>query len=424
VTMTAATDTTRPLVAGDRWTGYSLTVLAICIIGFAFDIYEGTVIQLVTPLLIKEWRITPATIGYISTLSRWVGLVGTFVFPVLADLYGRKPILILSILGYSLLTGLTGFAQGPFQLLIFTSLTRIAISGEIPVGFVMVSETAPTKWRATALGVLNGGYPFGYMVCSLAALVVVPLWGWRALYWIGILPALVVLWVRLGVKESPRFSRVTAAMLRAGIKRHLDIRAPLREYRRDMLIATAVYFFYTFTWSGWSAWMPQFLANEKHLGFHTTASYLSIWMFVAIFAYCLCGWLSDVMGRRFAIPSFVVPASLLLVGLGHLDQPAGLFWAGLAANFLITGSFGVGMTYAAELFPTQVRGTAVGASFAIGAALGALAPAILGRIATTYSIAAGLPLLALSFLALAPMFLFVARETTRRELVDFVGERA
>jgi Major Facilitator Superfamily len=162
-----------------------------------------------------------------------------------------------------------------------------------------------------------------------------------------------------------------------------------------MLIATMVYFFYTFTWSVWSAWMPQFLANEKHLGFHTTESYLSIWMFVAIFAYCLCGWLSDVIGRRFAIPGFVVPASVLLAGLGYLDQPASLFWAGLAANFLITGSFGVGMTYAAELFPTQIRGTAVGASFVAGAALGAL----------------------------APMFLFVARETTRRELTDFV-ERA
>jgi MFS family permease len=413
-----------PLVSADRWTAYSLTVLGICILGFAFDIYEGTIIQLATPLLIKEWGITPATIGYISTVSRWAGLVGTFVFPALADLYGRRPILILSILGYSLLTGLTGFAQGPFQLLILSSLTRVALSGEIPVGFVMVSETAPTKWRATALGVLNGGYPFGYMLCSLTALAVVPLWGWRAIYWAGIVPALVVLWVRFGVKESPRFARVTTAMLREGVKKHLDIRAPLREYPRDMLIVILVNFFYIFTWSGWSAWMPQFLANEKHLGFHATASYLSIWMFVAIFAYCLCGWLSDVIGRRFAIPAFVVPSAVLLVTLGYLNGASSLFWVGLVTNFLITGSFGVGLTYQAELFPTQIRGTAVGAAFAIGGALGATAPAIIGRIATSYSIAAGLPILALSFLALAPMFLFVCRETTRRELTDFVGEQA
>jgi MFS transporter, AAHS family, benzoate transport protein len=110
----------------------------------------------VTLLLIKEWGITPATIGYITTVSRWVGLIGTFIFPVLADFYGRRPILIVAILGYSLFTGLTGFAQGPLQLLVFTSITRIAISGESPVGVLMVSETAPAKWRTTALAGVIG----------------------------------------------------------------------------------------------------------------------------------------------------------------------------------------------------------------------------------------------------------------------------
>src|SRR5215469_13387530 len=175
------------------------------------------------------------------------------------------------------------------QLLIFTSITRIALRGETPVGMVMVSETAPTKWRATALGGLVGGYPFGYMLCSLTALVVVPLWGWRALYWLGILPALLVLWVRLGVEESPRFERVTTAMLREGLRKRLDFWSPVREYPREMLTATLLYFFYLFTWIGWSAWMPQYLANEKHLGFQTTASYLSVWMSVGLDVLCnLC----------------------------------------------------------------------------------------------------------------------------------------
>src|SRR5215467_10560201 len=208
--------TSQPLVSADRWTGYSAVVLAICILAWAFDVYEMTVMQLITPLLIKEWGISPATMGNITTLSRWIGLIGTFTFPALADLYGRKPVLIISILGFSLFSGFTGLAVGPISLLIFSSITRIALAGETPVGMVMVSETAPTRWRATALGGLVGGYPFGYMLCSLAALVVVPLWGWRSLYFLGILPALLVLWVRLGVEESPRLARVTTAMLREG----------------------------------------------------------------------------------------------------------------------------------------------------------------------------------------------------------------
>jgi len=419
----SAAELASPQLSADRWTAYSVTVLVICILGFAFDIYESTIIQLVTPILIKEWGITPATIGYITTVSRWVGLIGTFVFPVLADFYGRRPILIIVILGYSLFTGLTGFAQGPMQLLLFTAITRVAISGEGPVGVLMVSETAPTKWRATALGGVLGAYPIGYMLCSLTALIAVPLWGWRSLYWLGILPALLVLWVRLGIKESPRFSHVTTAMLKEGLKQRLDIWSPMRNYRREMTIAVSIYFCYFFTWLGWSAWMPQFLANEKHLGFQTTAAYLSIWMAVAIFGYYVCGSLCDLLGRRYVIPAFVMPAAVLLVMIGHLGDPSSLFWVGLVANFLITGSYGTGLGYNAELFPTQIRGTAIGAALTFSFAAAALSPAIMGWIATYYSIAAGLPLLAFVFLLLVPLFFFVAPEMTRKELTDFVGQK-
>src|SRR5580658_6158566 len=108
-----------PLTSSERWTSYSALVLAICILGWAFDIYEATIMQLVTPILIKEWGITPATIGNVTTISRWIGLVGTFTFPVFADLYGRRPVLIASILGYSVLTGFTGFSTGWISLLFF-----------------------------------------------------------------------------------------------------------------------------------------------------------------------------------------------------------------------------------------------------------------------------------------------------------------
>ncbi|HWP29729.1 MAG TPA: MFS transporter [Chloroflexota bacterium] len=415
--------TAQPQPVSDRWTPYNIFVLVTCILAWSFDIYEQTILQLVTPLLIQEWQIPPVTIGVITTVARWVGLIGIFLFPVLADLYGRRLMLMATVLGYSLLTGFTGFVQNWQQLMVATALTRIPLSGEQPVGTIMVAETAPTKWRATALGGMVGGYPFGYMLTSLAGLVVVPLWGWRALYWLGILPALLVFFIRLGIRESPRFERVTAEMLKEGLKRQLDILAPMRHYPREMVIGILLYFFYLFTWIGWSAWMPQFLANEKGLGFQTTATYLSIWMFFAIFAYWLCGALSDKFGRRFAIPLFVIPASVLLVVLGGQGDPTSLFIIGGIANFLITGSFGSGIGYISELFPTVIRGTAYGSVALIGGIGAALAPTIVGAIATAHSIAAALPLLALTFFLIAPVFLFVARETTRQELTDFIGQR-
>ena len=143
--------------------------------------------------------------------------------------------------------GVKGFATGFGSLLVLTSITRIALSGENPVGMVMVTETAPTKWRATALGGLVGGYPLGYLLCTLTALVVLPLWGWRALYWVGILPALLVLWVRIGVKESPRFEHVTAEMLKQGLKTQLNVFAPFKRYPREMTVGALIYFFYLFS---------------------------------------------------------------------------------------------------------------------------------------------------------------------------------
>src|ERR671926_840320 len=95
-----------PVASSDRWNRSNATVLSICVLGWAFDIYEATIMQLVTPILIKEWGITPATMGTVTTISRWIGLIGTFAFPVLADLYGRRPALIWAILGYSVFTGL------------------------------------------------------------------------------------------------------------------------------------------------------------------------------------------------------------------------------------------------------------------------------------------------------------------------------
>ena len=201
------------------------------------------------------------------------------------------------------------------------------------------------------IGRSRRGLSIRLLLCSLAALVVPPLWGWRSSYFLGISPALLVLWIRIGIKESPRYEHVTAEMLKEGLKKQFDIFAPARRYPREMLIASLIYFFYLFTWLGWSAWMPFYLATERKLGFQTMGTYLSIWMFCAIFAYWFCGWLCDLYGRRWVIPTFTVPAGILLIVMGYCDSPTSLFWVGLAANFLITGSFGTGLGYTAELFP-------------------------------------------------------------------------
>jgi len=181
----------------------------------------------------------------------------------------------------------------------------------------MVSETAPTKWRATALGGLVGGYPFGYMLCSLTALVV------RAALGIG-----VPLLARhpagapsslgaAGCQESPRFERVTSAMLTEGLKKRLNIWSPIREYPREMLTRPCCISSIFSPGSVWSAWMPQFLANESISGFRQRRAIFRSGCSAAIFAYYLCGWLSDLFGRR--LRHFRASSSQLLYFWSYWD---------------------------------------------------------------------------------------------------------
>jgi AAHS family cis,cis-muconate transporter-like MFS transporter len=207
------------------------------------------------------------------------------------------------------------------------------------------------------------------------------------------------------------------------LHKQLDLLTPFKKYPKETALATLLYTLYLFTWVGWSAWMPFYLANERHLGFPTMARYLSVWMFCAIFAYWICGWLCDTFGRRWVIPAYALPAGVLLLIMGHLSDASSLFWVGLATNFLITGSYGAGLGYTAEIFPTEIRGTAVGAAYAIGMGLGSLAPLIMGWIANSHSIAASLPLPAVSFLLLGPVFFWLAPDVTRKRLADFVGQK-
>src|SRR4051812_26048303 len=274
---------------------------------------------------------------------------------------------------------------------------------------LMVTETAPTKWRATALGGLVGGYPFGYMLCSAAALVVVPLWGWRSLYFLGIIPALLVLWIRIRIKESPCYERVTAQMLKEGLKKQLDILSPARQYPREMLVASLVYFFL----SGHRE--ATRLPNHGLLS-HDLDGLRHLRLLVLRLA---VRFVRTTMGDSvFRSPGRRSPG---LDGLAR--QP----------HEPVLGGSGNQLPHHRQLrhrpwlyrraIPNPDPRHRCGRVLQIGLAAASLAPMIMGWIATAHSVAAGLPPLAVSFLLLAPLFIWFAPDMTRKELTDFVGQK-
>ncbi len=331
---TAPATAAPPLASTEGWNSYNVKVLTICILGWAFDIYEATIMQLVTPLLIQEWGITPATMGFVTTVVALGRADRDIRISVLADLYGRRPALIWAILGYSIFTGLTGFSTGWISLLIFSSITRIALAGEEP-GRHADGHRGPRRPNGAPprSAVSSAAIRSAICLCSLAALVVRALVGVALALFprhpAGAAGALDPL--RHQGKSALRACHRADAQGRAEeAARYLFAGATIPA--RDV-IASLVYFFYLFTWIGWSAWIAVLSRHEASSA--SRHGHLSLDLDVLRDIRLLVLRLAvRLYGRRWVIPAFAVPAGILLIVMGYCETPTTLFWVGLAVNFL------------------------------------------------------------------------------------------
>jgi putative MFS transporter len=396
-----------------------MIVVAICCLIWVFDVFETTTLTLATPAILQEFGLTRADIGVLRLVTTWIGVIGVFAITPLADVFGRRIMMSVVVLGYSLLTGLTGFVQSFLQLLAATGLARIPLSG-VQVAAVMAVEASPTRGRGLAQGLYSGGYPIGFFLSSLVSIWVIPHLGWRFMYFLGILPALLAFFVLRNIKESPRFARVEAEKRAEGQKTKLEYATALRRYPKEIALGTLTVFCFLFPWVGWSSWVPTYMTTEMGLGLETSSTYLSIWMLLGFFAYLANGWVADRVGRRIIVPLTVIPAGLLLAFYGAFAGQTGIFVVGTLINILMIGNYGAGYYYLTELFPTEVRATAYGICYAVGFAGSGFAPLVAGF---TPSIAAAWPFYAAPFLVLAPLYGLVFKENIGKELIDRVGQR-
>jgi MFS family permease len=320
------------------------------------------------PVWIQEWNVDAATLGLIATVANWVGLIGILGVPILVDLYGRKPTFAWSTFGYATLTALNGFAQNAVpQVLILRSLVRIPLNGASAIGFLIVAETMPTRLRSLLLSGLNGVYPPAYVVAAALAGFVIPNYGWRTLYFMGIVPALLIFVIRAKVHETPAFTHVQEQRALSGKSARPDLITPFKKYPRQMVIGFVMYTLYVFTWTGYSTWLPTWLVKDYGLDFATAA--------------------------------FI---------------------------FMVQASYGAGASaFVRELFPAKIRGTAAGAIALSSGFVSALAPGIMGiLISNGTSIGASFIVPGIAFLLIGPVFYLFAPETVGVKIPDLVEEGA
>ena len=405
----------------EGWTRQSMGVLVVCFLAWAFESYEFTTLSIATPAIMADLNLSRADVGVLNVILGWIFRIGSFTLIPLADVIGRRLMVALVVLGYSLFTGLTGLSQSRLQLTLFSSLTRIPLSAASLTG-TMALEIAPTKARATAQGIWGAGYPVGYLLCSALSIYLIPTFGWRSLYFAGVVPALLIFFILRYVPESPHYEKIRAERQERGRGTNLGraYLTVLRRYRRETILGVLVFFGISWPLYGFLAWVPTYLNVELGQGQALSSTYLTVWMLGGTLGYVGFGFVADHWGRRFTVPIVSVLAGAMFATLGLVRDPTVLLVDGFFLVMLILGPNGAGLYYLQEVFPTEVRATGWAIIIGVGGFLGSFAPLVGGM---TPTIATAFPVYALPSLLIAPLYLFVFKEMIGKELVDAVDER-
>jgi MFS family permease len=389
-------------------------------LGWMLDSFDVMLYALVLAALMRDLGMSKGEAGILGSLTLVASAVGGLIFGIVADRFGRTRALIASILIYSVFTAACGLAQSMVQLAVFRVFLGLGMGGEWASGAALVSETWPAAYRGKALGFMQSAWALGYGAAALVVAVVMPMWGWRAVFFVGVLPALLTVWVQRRVKEPEIWRErraAEAASPSAGGGFREMFRGDLLRLTVPLTIMNACTMF---AWWGFNQWIPAYLmlpVDQGGLGFATrTMSGFIIAMQVGMwFGYVTFGFISDVIGRKRAYVAYVLTAAVLILAYGATRTPVVLLVLGPVVAFFATGYFTGFGAVTAEIYPTRIRATAQGFTYNIGRLASAVAPFAVGSMAATRGFGVAFSLAAVAFVLAAVMWIWIP-ETRGRQL--------
>jgi MFS family permease len=385
-------------------------------LGWMLDSFDVMLYAIVLAALIEDptLRLSLATAGVLNSVTLLAAAGGGIVFGVLADRIGRKRALMGAVLIYSIFTAACGFAQSAMQLAIFRVLLGIGMGGEWATGAALVSESFPARHRGKALAFVQSAWAIGYGLAALVNLIVLPVWGWRGVFFIGVLPALFTIWIRRRVEEPPMWT----AASRAERGRFGALFEP--QVRRVTIAIAAMNACCLFAWWGLNGWVPGYLSLPPARGGIGLSSSTMSWFVIAMqvgmwFGYVSFGFIADAIGRKRTYIIYVVTAAFLLPIYGFLRVPLALLVLGPFVAFFGTGYFSGLGAVVAELYPTTIRATAAGFCYNVGRIASAAAPWTIGSVATTRGFGVAFAIAGAAFLLAAVTWIWIP-DTRNREL--------
>ena len=390
-------------------------------LGWTLDAFDFTVFLLIIKPIADEFQVPTTEVAIVFTLTLWMRLVGAVASGWLADRIGRKTPLMISIFWYSICNFIAGFSPTFWFLLVFRTLLGIGMGAEWPAGAALAMETWPIRSRGFMSGVLQGSWSIGFLLSSVLYGLFYDYIGWRGLLWIGVLPALSIVWIRYYVKEP----EVWLENRRQQREQNREVRAPLIAIFKPGLLGNTLMACwwmasnFVLYYSIWALFATH-LQADLHLTTMGTAVPFMIANILSFLGMSFWGWTADLIGRRWAM---MIPCAIAIPVAPLYLFTSDPLW--ITIGFGLQGAFGGALysqlpSYLSERFPTEVRATASAFCYHQGAILGGLTAPVLAYFATTYNIGYAIPMLVGTVVAAASVFiaLSLSPETKGKELVS------
>lgn len=364
-------------------------------LGWMLDSMDVMLYAFVLGPVQREMHLSSAASGAMMSATLIAAAVGGLVFGVVADRIGRTRALTMSMLLYSVATALCGFAHSAPELAAYRVLLGLGMGGEWASGAALVAETWPDRHRGKALAVVQSFWAVGYALGAGIVAVVLPRFGWRAVFFVGIAPALVTLWIQRRVPEPELFERER-------VQRPPITRIFRGSLGRSTLICASMNAAALFAWWGLFTWVPRFLSmplaqGGRGLDIVQTSGWTIVMQVGTFIGYLTFGYLADRFSRKYTYIAFLVIAAMLVPIFASVRNPTALLVIGPLVGFFGTGYFSGFVVIASELFPTHLRATAMGFVYNIGRILSAAAPWAIGGLAGYEGIGAALGVTSVAF---------------------------
>jgi SHS family lactate transporter-like MFS transporter len=382
--------------------GRGAAVLA-SFLGWTLDAFDFFLVVFSLTAIAQEFHRSDAEIALSITLTLMFRPVGAFIFGLMADRYGRRLPLMIDLVFYSLVEVLTGFAHSFTTFLVLRALFGIGMGGEWGVGASLAMEKVPPRLRGFLSGMLQQGYALGYLLAAVCFYFVFPRWGWRPMFFIGGLPALLGLFVRFRVKESEVWKKT----------RHTNWSSLGREicsHWKLFLYLTLLMMMMNLTSHGTQDMFPTFLQRQWGMGPTQRAAITAISMVGAMLGGLLVGFLSDRFGRRRAMVTALVCAVALVPLWAYAPSLTLLVVGAFLIQFMVQGAWGIIPAHLSELSPDSVRGFLPGFAYQCGVLLAGSVAYVEAILAQHTSYANAMALTALVVFTLAAVVVALGRE--------------